>query len=122
MCIMLSRCMIPISIVENEGFIDYIKFLDPSFTMPTRRRIKEVGLPNLKSIVQSKIKTILKSIPWINTSVDLWTDSTMRPFNGYIAQGIDNNWNLQTIPIEFESITGTLTDCLFIINYYVYKL
>jgi hypothetical protein len=30
----------------------------------------------------------------------------MRGFNGYIAQGIDDDWELQTIPIEFENMTG----------------
>ena len=103
---MLTRCMLPISIVENEGFKEYIEFLDPSFQMPSRRRIKEFGLPNLKIRLQSKIKDCLKSIPWINASVDLWTDAAVRPFNGYIAQGIDNNWVLHTIPIEFEPIIG----------------
>ena len=103
---MLSRCMLPISIVENPAFKEYISFLDPSFTMPSRQRIKDSGLPKLKSMIQDKIKVILTTIPWINTSLDLWSDATMRPFNGYIAQGIDNNWELHTIPIEFEPIQG----------------
>jgi hypothetical protein len=50
--------------------------------MPTRRTIKESGLPKLKSIVQSKVNEILKSISRINASVDLWTDDTVRPFYG----------------------------------------
>jgi len=98
--------MLPISIVENEGFKDYVRFLDPSFCMPARRTIKEVGLPKLKSLVQTKVRDILKDVPWINISVDLWTDDTMRPFNGYIAQGINNNWELVTVPIEFDSVFG----------------
>jgi hypothetical protein len=30
----------------------------------------------------------------------------MRSFNGYVAQGIDDEWNLQTIPIAFEYVKG----------------
>jgi hypothetical protein len=103
---MLAGAMLPISIVENHAFKDYIELLDPSFTMPTRRTVKESILPKLKNLVQSKVKEILKGIPWINTSVDLSTDDTVRPFNGYIAQGISNNWELITLPIEFDSMHG----------------
>jgi hypothetical protein len=74
--------------------------------MPSRARIKDTGLPKLKSFVQEKIKGVLTRIRHINTSIDLWSDATMRGFNGYIAQGIDDDWELHTIPIEFENMTG----------------
>ncbi len=45
---MLVRCMLPISLVENKGFKEYILYMDPSFSMPTRSRIKDTGLPDLK--------------------------------------------------------------------------
>ena len=38
--------------------------------------------------------------------MDAWTDAVMRPYNGFIAQGIDNDWCLHTIPIAFEYIEG----------------
>ena len=103
---MLARCMLPISIVETDGFKDFLHYLDPSFQIPTRRRVKDVGLPAIKLTIQNKIKNVLHNLSWVNTSVDLWTDATTRCFNGYIAQGIDNDWVLQTIPIEFEPMTG----------------
>jgi hypothetical protein len=74
--------------------------------MPFRRKTKETGLPQLKVIVQEKLKIIFKNMPWVNTSVDLVTDAAVRLFNGYIAQELDNNWEFRTFPIEFESITS----------------
>ena len=91
---MLARCMLPIPLVENEGFREYINYLDPSFNMPSRATVKNTGIPNLKLVVQNEIKDVLKTIPFVNISTDLWTDATVRPFNGYIAQGIDNDWKL----------------------------
>ena len=105
---MLVKCMLPISLVENKGFREYINYIDPSFTMPSRQRIKETALPKLKAMCTEKIKKCLNRIRWVNTSLDLWTDSTARPFNGVIAQGIDNDWNMHTIPIEFESLEGNI--------------
>ena len=74
--------------------------------MPLRRTVKETGLPRFKSLVQAKVNETLKEIPWLNTSVDLWTDDTTQTFHGYIAQGIYNNWDLITIPIEFDTMIG----------------
>ena len=33
----------------------------------------------------------------------------MRRFNGYIAQGIDDNWLMHVIPIAFEPVKGKHT-------------
>ena len=48
--------MLPVSLVENPGFRDYINYLDPSFNIPSRSKIKNTGLPNLKDAVQKTIK------------------------------------------------------------------
>jgi hypothetical protein len=82
--------MLPISIVENKNFREFISYIDPS----------------LKRQCQEKIKDILKNIQWPNTSMDAWTDSVIRLFNGFITQGIDNDWKLHTIPTEFEYVEG----------------
>ena len=103
---MIVKCMIPISIVESEGFIEYIKYLDPSFSMPTRPTIKKTALPEMKLMVQNKIKAIINTIQSVSTSMDAWTDAAARPFNGFIVQGIDNQWQLHTLPVEFEYIEG----------------
>ena len=110
---MLVKCMLPISIVDNKDFREYIKYLDPSFNMPCRKTVKESILPKMRSQCQEKIKEILKNIPWPNTSMDAWTDSVVRPYNGYIAHGIDNDWNLHTLPIEFEYVVGLSLFILF---------
>ena len=105
---MIVKCMLPISIVENKSFKDYISYLDPSFSMPTRSSVKNSILPQLKSRCQNKIKSILNNIPSLSTSMDSWTDSALRPYNGFIAQGIDLDWQLHTISIEFEYMSGML--------------
>ena len=73
---MLARCKLLISIVETDGFIDYLHYLDPSFQISTRRRVKDVGLPAIKLTIKNKIKKVLHNLSWVNTSVDLWTDAT----------------------------------------------
>jgi hypothetical protein len=44
----------------------------------------------------------------------LRTDAAARPFNGFIAQGIDMNWNLHTVPIAFDYIEGSYFKYIYI--------
>ena len=104
---MLIKCMLPLSLVENKGFTEYIEYVCPSFSMPTRYTLKE-SLPSRVGVVTQKIKTQLASMEWINISLDGWSDKVQRSFNGYVAQGIDNDWKMQTIPIAFQYVSGIL--------------
>ena len=111
---MLIKCMLPLSIVEREGFKEFINYIDPSFVMPTRKTIKDSGIPNLKDVVHSKIKKLLETIEFPSMSVDGWSDATMRSFNGYICQGVDENWDLQTFSVDFKPVTGIFMQSLFL--------
>jgi hypothetical protein len=100
-----SRLMLPISIIERPAFIEFMTVLDPAFQVAARKTVKESWLPRLMTTVDTKIKARLQTIPYINVSVDGWSDAVMRCFNGYIAQGIDMNWNLVTLHIAFQHVT-----------------
>ncbi len=93
---MIVKCMLPPSIVHNPAFVDYIKYLDPSFQMPTRRTLEKTTLSKMKIMVQNKIKSVLANIPFINTSkmrgltrqldlsMDLWLKASI--LNGIYIQ------------------------------------
>ena len=103
---MLIKCMLPISLVENEAFREFVSYLDPSFNIPSRHTVKETGLKELCSRVTEQIRKILMTISFITISIDLWSDACLRGFNGFIAQGISDDWVLYTIPIAFEYVEG----------------
>ena len=86
---MIIKCMLPISLVEKEGFKQYVEFLDPSFRIPTRWKIKESGLPELIKEVNDKIKLVISNLSSCNISQDGWTDPLTRCFTGSLLQGID---------------------------------
>ena len=109
---MLVRCMLPLSLVENNGFQEFESYLDPSFKIPTRKTVKLTGIPTLKDLVFNKMKDLLKNVEFQNVLVDGWSDNTARPFNGYVCQGIDSDWNLLTIPIDFRHMKGNLRKLL----------
>ena len=51
--------------------------------MPTRKTIRDTGVPELKDLVSTKVENFLKTIEYPNMSVDGWSDDTLRSFNGY---------------------------------------
>ena len=103
---MFVQLMLPISIVEKSAWKEFMSKVDTSFNVPTRNTIKVTVLPSMMKNVEVKLKNTLETIEWINVSADGWSDATMRCFNGYIAQGIDNEWTLHTLPIAFRYVTG----------------
>lgn len=84
---MLIKCMLPISIVENAAFREYIEYLDPSFNMPSVYTVKYKGLSELSLRVEIELSSALSKLRYINIALDLWTDATMRSFIGFVAQG-----------------------------------
>ena len=53
--------MLPVSLVDNSAFREYINYLDPSFSIPSRKTIKDSSLPKLKECIENKIKMIMSN-------------------------------------------------------------
>jgi hypothetical protein len=42
---MLVSSMLPLSLVENQSFKEFINYWHPSLKMPTRKTVKSTGVP-----------------------------------------------------------------------------
>lgn len=103
---MLVKCMLPNSIVESEGFREWVAYMDPCFNLPTRHTVKVSGMPSLRKFVDETNRQILKTIRWPNVSCDGWSDNVVRSWNGYFVQGISDDWVMHNIPIDFREVKG----------------
>jgi hypothetical protein len=75
--------MIPLSFVESRHRKEWIQILDPAFNVPTVQTIKASHY-TITKYIEYKITLQLKSIDYVNVSVDGWSDATNRSFNGYV--------------------------------------
>ena len=105
---MLISLMLPISIVEKQAWTDFMLVFDPSFTVPARNTIKKSIIPQMMNAVETQLIAIMSKIEWLNVCTDGWSDSTMRCWNGYVVQGIDDEWNMRTTPICLEFVEGKM--------------
>ncbi|KAL4142806.1 hypothetical protein QTP88_005205 [Uroleucon formosanum] len=64
----------PLSIVENVGFLEYTKKLQPLYSVPSRKQLTTKLLPQEYDNIYSKLKSILKTISDLSNTTDMWTD------------------------------------------------
>ncbi len=81
--------------------LEWIQTLDPAFNVPTVQTIK-ASLYTIAKDIEYKTTLQLKSIDYVNVSVDDWSDATNRSFNGYVVE-VNYNYTLK----KTDSITIT---------------
>ncbi|KAG9261302.1 zinc finger BED domain-containing protein 4-like [Astyanax mexicanus] len=63
----------PLSVVENEGFRSLMEYLQPRYSLPSRRYLSETALPELYNQVSTKLADKLKGVPNLSFTTDIWT-------------------------------------------------
>jgi len=81
---MLVKLMIPLLFVESRHFKEWTQILDPVFNVPTVQTIKASHY-TITKYIEYKITLQLKSIDYVNVSVDGWSDATKKSFNRYVV-------------------------------------
>jgi len=59
---MIVRDFQPFSIVEDQGFLDFVAELNPRYKPPSRRTIVRSLLPEAHALVLEKLKSILQNV------------------------------------------------------------
>lgn len=63
----------PLSIVENVGFLEYTKKLQPLYCVPSRKLLTTKLLPQEYNTISSKLKLVLKNVNNLSITTDMWT-------------------------------------------------
>lgn len=70
----------PLSIVENVGFLEYTKKLQPLYTPPSRKLLTTKLLPGQYDIIFSKLKYMLKNVNDVSVTTDMWTSDSTKSY------------------------------------------
>ncbi|XP_049326832.1 zinc finger BED domain-containing protein 4-like [Astyanax mexicanus] len=101
----------PFSVVEDIGFRRLVEHLEPRYTIPSRRYFSDVALPELHSLVETRVhKLINDNVTGISLTTDIWT-SDVSPVSilSLTAQWIDNNFELQKAVLHAKECSGSHT-------------
>ncbi|XP_073835857.1 E3 SUMO-protein ligase ZBED1-like [Musca autumnalis] len=72
----------PFSIVEDKGFQDFVKCLDPRYVLPSRNTLKNIHMAEMYRVAKEKLKFILNDMEYCAITTDGWTS---RANEGYLT-------------------------------------
>ncbi|CAG9830004.1 unnamed protein product [Diabrotica balteata] len=100
----------PVSIVENRGFIEYTKKLNPLYTLPSRQVLTNRLLPEKYVEIQTKIKTLLGTVQYVSLTTDIWQSDSNKSYISVTCHFINNmklcSQTLSVKELEQEHHTG----------------
>ena len=77
---LIVRCSLPVSIVEDDGFRQFMHDVDPKYTMPSRSHVTSSLIPKLYEQKQMAVAKKLGDSSNVSITMDIWTDRHMYSF------------------------------------------
>lgn len=98
----------PLSIVEDSGFRNLIRKLNPSYTLPSRKTLSEKLLPTYYTAHAEALKKILKDVEHIALTADYWKASNDKTFLSLTAHYIYDDM-LASKTLAAQEVSGSHT-------------
>ena len=93
---MITIDLQPPSIVENNGFKDFVKTLDSRYTLPSRRTITRSLLPQRYDSAKEKLSQELREASTCSLTTDYWTSCSSQSYLTVTCHFIDRSWELRS--------------------------
>lgn len=103
LCKMIAVDMLPTSKVENKGFVDFVKILEPGYTVP-RRRVIDSRMRAMYSDVSEEVKRRLETASAVGLSTDAWTSRAVDSYVTITAHYLDEKWVPQTLSLSTAGV------------------
>lgn len=88
--------MRPLSIVDNLHFREFVRELDPRYSLPTRKHFSEKVIPQLYSEVKNKIIAELKETESVALTTDSWTSKACESYVTITVHFMQSDWNMKS--------------------------
>ena len=92
----------PFSIVEDEGFKKFINYLEPNYSMPTRRMLRENVVPEMYESVVGTVETKLSTLEAIGLTTDHWTSRANDSYMSVTAHGLTKNFDVIDVCLDVK--------------------
>ena len=92
--------MLPIRIVEKQGFKALVKKLDPHYELPSRKYMSKKAIPDLYSATRASVKSQISTTEHFAATTDIWSNSTMEPYLGYTLHYVSQDWEIKNHCLE----------------------
>lgn len=97
---MITTDLLPVSIIEDEGFLQLLKTIDPRYQPPSHRTIMKQLLPQLYENKKAVLMESLAQINWCSFTTDLWTSNNTMGYITMTCHYINSDWTLKSAVLE----------------------
>ena len=88
--------LLPVSIVEDRGFRQFLKVIDQKYSPPSRRSIMRDSLPRLYQSKKEELINKMEEISWCSFTTDLWTSNTTIGYITVTCHFINIDWEMES--------------------------
>lgn len=106
---MIVKDLQPLSIVEDDGFRNFVKTLDPRYKIPGRKSLMDGKLPALYEDCCAKVRKALSGVDNVVLTSDMWTSRATEAYLTVSCHMIDENWQMVAYMLETCSVPGQHT-------------
>ena len=99
----ISKDMMPISIVEGKGLINFLKILEPQYTLPSRKTITK-RLKDKYDQIRASVQMKLDSMPAAALTLDYWTSRATDSYLGITVHCISVDWQMVSYVLETKEV------------------
>jgi hypothetical protein len=99
---------LPINIVEQAWFKNFMETVDEKFVVPGRRTTVSMINTQYKAKKEMLCKKLL-SADAVSLTMDMWSDRRMRSFMGATVHFLTEDMHVETYLLDMASFTGTHT-------------
>lgn len=97
---MIAMDLQPFSIVNDEGFKQFVKLLDPRYELPSSFTLSNKMLEDTYLKLYNKLKLELQSIKYVSITFDAWTSLATECYVTVTCHYIDDNYCLKNIVLS----------------------
>ncbi|XP_076048272.1 E3 SUMO-protein ligase ZBED1-like [Oratosquilla oratoria] len=101
---MIVTDMQPLSLVENEGFQEFVKVIDPRYVLPSRRDLMQTHFPSLYEKQKQQVREELEGASYVALTSDLWTSRPTKSFLSVTAHFTSPEWELKSKLLATKSL------------------
>ena len=101
-CLIISFILLyrPFKVVDQRGFREYTRALEPRYVIPSRETLSKVELPKLYNTIKDEIKEKISGARRVAITADSWTSRATQSYLTITCHFIDDEWCLKNFILQ----------------------
>ena len=101
---MISIDTQPFCIVDNEGFTNLLKALEPRYSLPSTKYMTETVLPRIMAGITACVKLEMANVKWFSFTTDIWsTDISSHSLLSLTAHWLTDSFERKSAVLHAQS-------------------